>query len=112
MAILDHSFVDMADVLKPLFCATVVLGHHIMCPFQRLLVDVDTTYETLLTAFLKFYQELLADPASFFILNKYCFFVPEKMFKEALAKYHILYFLFNTCKEYEEEIVKIKKYVF
>ena len=34
------------DVLKPIFCATALLGHHILRPFQRLLVDVDTTYET------------------------------------------------------------------
>ena len=51
MAILDRTFVNMGDVLKPIFCATALLGHHIMRPFQRLLVDVDTTYETLLEAF-------------------------------------------------------------
>lgn len=51
MAILDRSFIDMGDVLKPIFCATALIGHHITRPFQRLLVDVDTTYETLLEAF-------------------------------------------------------------
>ena len=30
MAILDCSFVGMGNVLKPIFCATAVLGHHIM----------------------------------------------------------------------------------
>ena len=49
----------MDDVLKPIFCATALLGHHILCPFQRLLVDVDTTYETLAIAFPKLYDEMV-----------------------------------------------------
>ena len=51
MAILDRSFVEMGEVLKPIFIATALLGHHILRPFQGLLVDVDTTYETLLEVF-------------------------------------------------------------
>lgn len=42
MAILDRSFIDLGDVLKPIFCATAILGHHITRPFHRLLIDVDT----------------------------------------------------------------------
>ena len=51
MAILDRTFVNMGDVLKPIFCASAILGHHVMRPFQRLLVDVETTYEDLLKVF-------------------------------------------------------------
>ena len=112
MAILDRSFVDMADVLKPIFCATAVLGHHIMRPFQRLLIDVDTTYETLLTAFPKLYEELQIDPVELLKPEQVLFFVPEipeKMFKETLVKTHLSNVLFTTCREYEEEVIKIMK---
>ena len=95
MAILDCSFVGMGDVLRPIFCATAVLGHHIMRPFQRLLVDVDTTYETLFTAFPKLYEELLVDPANLLHPEQAFFFVPEDMFKDTLAKDHLLDFLFK-----------------
>ena len=62
IAILDRSFIDIGDVLKPIFCATAVLGYHITRPFHRLLVDVKTSYDTLFTAFPKLFQEFSMDP--------------------------------------------------
>ena len=94
MAILDCSFVGMGNVLKPIFCATAVLGHHIMRPFQWLLVDVDTTYETLFTAFPKLYEELLVYPAKLQPEQAF-FFVPEDMFKDTLWQ-RIIYWIFYS----------------
>ena len=48
------------DMLKPIFCATALyFGLHSMCPFHRLLLDVDITYESLLVACPKLYEKLL-----------------------------------------------------
>ena len=81
----------MAEVLKPIYCATALLGIHILCPFLRLLIDTDTTYETLLTAFPnlnleleKVYPNLLFDSQQVFK------FLPNDMFKETLPKDHLL----------------------
>lgn len=108
MAILDRSFVDMGDVLKPIFCATAVLGHHIMRPFQRLLVDVDTTYASLLVAFPKLYEELLeTDPELMLNPDQVFKFVSADMFKETLPKEHLVTNLFNCSQEYKGEVIKI-----
>ena len=49
----------MDDVLKPILCATALLGYHILRRFQMLLVDVVTTYEKLAIAFPKLYDEMV-----------------------------------------------------
>lgn len=91
MAILDRSFVEMAEVLKPIYCATALLGIHILRPFLRLLIDTDTTYETLLTAFPKLNSELEeVDPNLLFDSQQVFKFLPNDMFKETLPKDHLL----------------------
>ena len=56
MAILDRSFAEMAKVLITLYAAAL-LGIHITRPFHRLLIDVDTNYNTLLSTIPKLYDE-------------------------------------------------------
>ena len=43
VAILDRSFLDM-ELLKPIFCSTVLIGIHFTTPYLALL-DTTTTYE-------------------------------------------------------------------
>ena len=57
LSIIDRSFLNM-EVLKPIFCATSLIGIHIAGPNQYLLINVDTSYDTLLQAFPTLYQEL------------------------------------------------------
>ena len=44
--------------MKPIFCATAILGYHITRPFHRLLLDTDPSFTTLLIAFPKLLEEL------------------------------------------------------
>ena len=91
MAILDRSIVNMTEVLKPLYAATALLGVHIMRPFQQLIIDVDTTYDTLLSAFPKLHTELTEmDPNLLFTSEQVFKFLPNKMFKQGLPREHLL----------------------
>ena len=54
LSIINRSFLDM-EVLKPIFCATSLIGGHITGPYQYLLINVDRSYETLLQVFYKHY---------------------------------------------------------
>ena len=38
IAILDRSFIDLRDLLKPIFCVTAILGYDITQPIHRLLI--------------------------------------------------------------------------
>ena len=40
MAILDRSFVEMAEVLNPIYVAAALLCIHITRPFHHLIIDV------------------------------------------------------------------------
>jgi len=91
MAILDRSFIELGDILKPVFCTTAILGHHITRPFHRLLIDLDTTYESQLVAFPKLYEELTnIDPEMLLRSEQVFKFVPQDIFKDASCKDHLL----------------------
>ena len=108
MAIIDRSFIDLGDVLKSIFCATAFLGYHITQPFHRLLVDVDTTYDTLLTAFPKLHEELETTNPEHLLKSEQVFqFVSPDIFKDSSYKEHLLQTLFSYCDQYKDEVVKI-----
>ena len=110
MAILVRSFVDMSEVLKPLYAATALLGIHIMRPFQRLIIDVDTSYDTLLSAFPKLHAEFTEVDPNILLTSEQVFqFIPNKMFKEALPSENLLTNLILYSTEYKEDVVKILK---
>ena len=46
------------EILKPIFCATSLVGIHITGPFSRLLFDNETSYSVLFEAFPKLYENL------------------------------------------------------
>lgn len=108
MAILDRSFIDLGDILKPIFCATAILGYHITRPFHRLLLDLNTTYDTLLVAFPKLYDELTNTNAESLLTTDQVFnFVHSDIFKDASYKEHLLTGLFRNADEYRNEVLKI-----
>ena len=57
LCIIDRNFLDM-EVLKWIFCATSLIVVHITGPYQYFLINVDTSYDTLLEAFPTLYQQL------------------------------------------------------
>ena len=87
-----------------------MLGHHILRPFQRLLVDVDTTYETLAIAFPKLYDEMVnANPEDLIDSKQMFHFVSADLFNDTLADPHLLKCLFDTANQYKDEVVKMIK---
>ena len=46
MAILGRRFVEIRDVLKPVYSAAALLGVHVLRPFYQLLIDPSTTYSS------------------------------------------------------------------
>ena len=52
ITILDRSFLDM-ELLKPVFCAAVLISIHTGRPVLSLLLDTETNDDTLLDAFPK-----------------------------------------------------------
>ena len=86
-----------------------MLGHHITRPFHRLLVDVQTSYDTLFSAFPKLYEELCMDPRELLTPSQVFHFVPPDIFNNTLAKDHLTNNLFTCAKEYEAEVLKILK---
>ena len=91
MAVLDLSFAEMAEVLKPLYAAAALLGIHITRPFHHLLIDVDTNYNTLLSTFPKLYDELTGTDPELMITSEQVFrFVEPSMYKFSLPVDHLL----------------------
>ena len=60
IAILDISFLDM-ELLKPIFCATALIGLHFTGPYLSLLLSKNTNYDVLCETFPKFYNDLLIE---------------------------------------------------
>ena len=113
MAIIDRSFVEMVDVLKPLYAAVALLGIHITRPFHSLLLHEDTNYDTLLTAFPKLYDELsgpiASDPSCMLTKSKVFTFVSDDIFKMSQPKDILVNNMLASCDEYKIEICRILK---
>ena len=108
MAILDRSFLEM-DILKPIFCATSLIGIHITRPFLALMLDTRTTYSTLLSAFPKLYENLTTIPAERFVQTDHqvCTFVSEEKFKNSLPKDCLLTCVNEQFDAYRKEIIHL-----
>ena len=97
LSTIDCSFLNM-EVLKFFVCATSLIGIHITGPYQFLLINVDTRYDTLLQAFPTLCQELNNIKGAG-ILNserKMLNFLENSIFKKSLAKECILHRI-NSC---------------
>ena len=102
LSIIDRSFLNM-EVLKPIFCATSLVGVHITGPCQYLLINVDTSYDTLLQAFPTLSQEL-SNIKGTDMLNtgRQIFnFVENNIFKTSLPKECILHSINSCMREYK-----------
>ena len=78
-----------------------------------LLIDTDTRYETLLTAFPKLNSELEeVDPNLLFDSQQVFKFLPNDMFKETLPKDHLLKNLLDISRQYKDDILTILRICF
>ena len=97
LSTIDRSFLNM-EVLKFFVCAISLIGIHITGPYQFLLINVDTRYDTLLQAFPTLCQELNNIKGAG-ILNterKMLTFLENSILKKSLAKECILHRI-NSC---------------
>ena len=109
VAIIDRSFVKM-EILKPIFAAMTLLGHHITKPFHSLLMSKDTTYTVLLSSFDTLYKELTTLNASQLLTTDQVFrFIPEKLFLESNSTSTLLGALKESIDNYKEEITVLLK---
>ena len=107
IAILDRNFLDM-ELLKPIFCATVLVGIHFTCPFLSLLLDTECNYETPMRAFPMFYhdpQETSVEPTMMLQAdNRVVTFIEDEKFRKSLLK-DCLREAVNSCAiQYEKEV--------
>ena len=110
ITILDRSFVDM-PILKPIFCAVSLIGIHITKPFQALLIDVDTKYTNLMTAFPKLYKELTTvDAVDMCSTSIQVFrFVSKEMFESCAPEKEVCCVIDECVKVYKDQIVALMK---
>ena len=106
--IIDRSFLDM-EVLKPIFCATSLIGIHITGPYLELLVNTSTNYDTLSEAFPKLYEELEnVKGADMLNTEQQIFnFVEKKLFLKSLPKECMLTRIEACMQEYKKENINI-----
>lgn len=112
ISILDRSFVEM-PILKPIFSAVSLIGIHITKPFQQLLIDVDTNYSKLVTAFPKLYEELkdlqAIDLCSTSI--QVMKFVSPEIFKSCIPDKAICKAIDESIQMYSDQIVPLMKLI-
>ena len=107
IAILDRAFLDM-ELLKPIFCATALVGIHFTCPFLSLLPDKECNYETLMRAFPMFYhdlQETSVEPAMMLQAeNRVVTFTEDEKSKKSLPKDCLREAVNSSAIQYEKEV--------
>ena len=105
IAILDRSFLDM-ELLQPIFCAVSLIGVHFARPYLSLLLDTETTFDTLREAFPIFYSDLKETECILFMQTKeqVCTFVSPKKFRTSLPKDCLLEILGFYTDQYQKEV--------
>ena len=84
------------EILKPIFCATALMGMHIASPI-------------LWSVFQKLYKDMVTLQPPHFLQNSECVvsFVSTKVFKQASPKVVIINSLNECLKEYKTEVENI-----
>ena len=108
MAILNRNFLDM-ELFKPVLSATALIGVHIGRPFLSLLLDKETTYETLIKAFPTLYTELVNLNYEQFLQTDemVCKFVTEEKFKKSLPENCLLESLQGFVSHFRKDVLKV-----
>ena len=108
IAIIDRGFLDM-ELLKPILCATALIGIHYTRPYLALLLNTETNYDTLLETFPILYQDFLNTDIDQLLQadRRVVTFINDKKFKSSLPK-ECLRASVNSCAStYKKEIKKL-----
>ena len=94
-------------ILKPIFCATALMGMHITGPLMAILPD--TKYSTLMSIFPKLYNDMITIQPHHFLQTSECVvsFASTKVFKQKAPTATILNSLNDCLQEYQTEVEKI-----
>ena len=97
------------EILKPIFCATALMGMHITGPLMAILLDTDTKYSTLMSIFPKLYNDMITIQPHHFLQTSECVvsFASTKVFKQKAPTATILNSLNDCLQEYQTEVEKI-----
>ena len=108
IAILDRTFLDM-ELLKPIFCAAALISIHYTTPFLSLLLDTETTYDTLLTAFPIMYNDLKTPTLELLLQTdkRVANFVDDERFKSVLPKDCLRLSVEQCASQYKKEILRL-----
>ena len=91
VSILNRAFLDM-ELLKPIFCATSLIGIHVTTPLLALMLNKETTHSKLKTIFQDLYKDLTTKQSTEFLQTKKpaATFTTSKLFKKCLPKDHMV----------------------
>ena len=109
IAILDRSFLDM-ELLKPVFCATALIGLHFTGPYLSLLLSKKTNYDVLTESFPKFYNDLLIPTVTTDMMQtqkQVITFMTEKKFSKTLPDECLLKAIDDCIIEYHDQIKEL-----
>ena len=108
IAIFDRSFLNM-EILKPIFCAAALVGIHFTRPYLSLLLDTDTTYDTLIAKFPVVYNDLLNSNSNDFLQadNRVVTFVSIEKFEKSLPKKCLRESVNSCAVTYNKEVKKL-----
>ena len=105
---INIGFLDM-EIIKPIFCATALMGVHIISPLMAILLDTNTKYSTVMSVFQKLNKDMITLKPHHFLQTSECVVsvVPTKVFKQASPKVVIINSLNECLKEYKTEVENI-----
>ena len=108
IAIIDRSFLDM-EILKPIFCAAALVGIHFTRPYLSLLLDTETTYNTLLEKFPMVYNDFLHSNRDNLLQadEKVVNFVSLEKFEKSLPKKCLRDSVNSCAAAYTKEVKKL-----
>ena len=110
ISILNRGFLDM-DILKPILCATVLMGIHITGPLLQVLKNPNTKHSHLTKLFQTLYTDLLETNAVTFLQTKKVAtsFVSQEFFLECLPKDCIIACVDTYIVEFKDYIAQLVK---
>ena len=60
------------EILKPIFCATALMGMHITSPLMAILLDTNTKYSIIMSVFQKLYNDMITVKPHHFLQTSEC----------------------------------------
>ena len=105
---IDRGFLDM-EILKPIFCATALMGMYITGLLMSISIDTDTNYSTFMPIFPKLNNDMITTHPHYLLQTFECVvsFALTKIFKQEAPTAAILNSFNDSLQEYRTEVGKV-----